>query len=119
MPEKQVSHSSKSVDAICHDKHQAANTSHNGNGHIPPAPSKDCPNCAWQHPASRTNCPTQDSWLLQMQQDWTLGTEIPQWQATSTKKCTSAKECNSQLGHSMGSPDAHLGATTAALWQEW
>ena len=26
--------------------------------------------------------------LLQMQQDWTLGTEMPQWQATSTKECT-------------------------------
>ena len=37
------------------------NTSHNGNGHKPPTPSKDCPNCTWQHPASRTNCPAQDS----------------------------------------------------------
>ena len=43
--QEQVSHSSKPVDAICYDKHQAANTSHNGNGHTPPTPSKDCPNC--------------------------------------------------------------------------
>ena len=58
---EKVPHSSKPVDEICHDKHQAANTSHNGNGHTPPAPSKDGPNGTWQHPASRTNCPTWDS----------------------------------------------------------
>ena len=59
--QEQVSHSSKPVNAICHDKHQAANTSHNSNGHTPPAPSKDCPNCTQQQPAGRTNCPAWDS----------------------------------------------------------
>ena len=49
------------MDAICHDKHQAANTSHNGHGHTSPTPSKDCPNCTGQHPAGRTNCPAWDS----------------------------------------------------------
>ena len=55
---EQVSHSSKPVH---HDKHWAVNTSHNGNGHTPPAPSKDCHNCTWQHPTGRINCPTWDS----------------------------------------------------------
>ena len=59
--QEQVSHSSKPIDAIHHDKCREANTSCNGNGHTPPAPSKDCPNCTWQHPAGRTNCPTWDS----------------------------------------------------------
>ena len=58
---EQVSHSSKPVDTICHDKHRAANTSHNVNGHTPSAPSKDCPNCTQLHPAGRTNCSTWDS----------------------------------------------------------
>ena len=58
--QEQVSHSSKPVDAIHHDEHQAANTSHNGHGHTPPASSKDCPNCIWQHPSGRTNCPAWD-----------------------------------------------------------
>ena len=59
--QEQVSHSSKPVDAICHDKCWGAHTSHDGNGHTPPAPSRDCPNCTWQHPTARTNCPTRDS----------------------------------------------------------
>ena len=40
---------------------------------------------------------------------------MPQWQATSTKECTSAKECTTNWGHSMGSPDAHLGASATTL----
>ena len=59
--QEQVSHSSKPVDAICQDKQQVAHASHNSNGHTPSAPSKDCPNCTWQHPASRANWPTCDS----------------------------------------------------------
>ena len=55
---EEVSHSSKPVDAICHNKHQAAHTSHNSNGHTLPAPARDCPNCTQQHPAGRSNCPT-------------------------------------------------------------
>ena len=58
---EQVSHSSKPVDAICQDKWQVAHTSHNSNGHTPSAPSKDCPNCTWQHPAGRANCPAHNS----------------------------------------------------------
>ena len=59
--QEQVYHSSKPVEAICHDKPQGACTSHDGDGHTLPTPSRDCPNCTWQHPASRTNCPTRDS----------------------------------------------------------
>ena len=58
---EQVFHSSKPVDTIHHNKHRAANTSRNGNGHTPSTPSKDCPNCTWQHPAGRTNCSAWDS----------------------------------------------------------
>ena len=43
--QEQVSHSSKPVGAICHDKCQGACTSHDGDGHTPPALSRDCPNC--------------------------------------------------------------------------
>ena len=59
--QEQVSHSSKPVDAIWHDKCQGACTSHDGDGHTPPVPPRDCPNCTWQHPTSRTNCPVRDS----------------------------------------------------------
>ena len=59
--QEQVSHSSKPVDAICHDKCQEACTSHDGDGHTPPAPSRDCPNCTQQHAAGRTICPARDS----------------------------------------------------------
>ena len=59
--QEQVSHSSKPVDAICQNKLWVAHTSHNSNGHTPSAPSKVFPNCTWQHPASRANCPTRNS----------------------------------------------------------
>ena len=57
---EQVSHSSKPVDTICHDKCWGAHTSHDCDGHTSPASFRDCPNCTWPHPASRTNCPTGD-----------------------------------------------------------
>ena len=59
--QEQASHGPKTVDMIHHDRHQEANTSHNGNGHTPPAPSMDCSNCTQQHPARRTNCPARGS----------------------------------------------------------
>ena len=58
--QEQVSHSSKPVDMICHDKHQVDHTSHNGDGHTPPVPSRDCPICTQHHPTGRINCPTRD-----------------------------------------------------------
>ena len=58
---EQVSHSSKTVDTICQDKQWVAHTSLNSNGHTPSAPSKDCPNCTWQHPAGKGSCPACDS----------------------------------------------------------
>ena len=59
--QEQVFHSSKPVDTICLDKCQGAHTSCNGDGHTPPAPSRDSPNCIQQHPASIANCPTRNS----------------------------------------------------------
>ena len=41
--QEQLSHSTKPVDAICHDRHQAAHTSHNGSGHTPSATSRTAP----------------------------------------------------------------------------
>ena len=111
---EQVSHSSKPVDTICYDKCWAANTSHNGNGHTPSITSKDCPNCIQQHPAGRANCPTHDSHCSKCD-------KMGHWRP----KCCGGKPLQPrnappprnapQLGHSMGSPDAHLGATTATL----
>ena len=59
--QEQVPHSSNPVDTIHHDKHQGACTSHNGDDHTPPAPSRDYPNCTQQHPPGRANCPAWDS----------------------------------------------------------
>ena len=59
--QEQVSHSSKPVDAICHDKHRGDHTSHDGDGHTLPVPSRDCTICTQHHLTGRTNCPTRDS----------------------------------------------------------
>ena len=58
---EQVSHGTKPVDTICQDKGQTVHTSCSSHGHTPSAPSKDCPNCTWQHPAGRANCPAHDT----------------------------------------------------------
>ena len=42
--QEQVSHSSKPVDTIQHNKHWGACTSHDIDDHTPPASSRDCPN---------------------------------------------------------------------------
>ena len=60
MPRKQVSHSSKTLMQSTMTNAEQS-TPVTGNGCTPPTPSKDCPNCTQQHPATRTNCPTQDS----------------------------------------------------------
>ena len=86
---EQVSHLSKPVDTICQDKRQMVHTSHSSNGHTPSAPSKDCPTLhptapSWQSKLSSMWFP-----LFQMQQNGTLGTKMPWWQATPIKECTS------------------------------
>ena len=58
---EQVSHSTKPVDTIRQDQRWTAHTSHSSHGHTPSVPSKDYPNCTWQHPAGRANCPACDS----------------------------------------------------------
>ena len=86
---EQVSHRSKPVDTFCQDKGQTAHTSHSSHGHTPSAPSKDCPNCTKQHPAGKSKLPAHDSHCSKCDQDGTLGTQMPWWQATPTKECTS------------------------------
>ena len=110
----QVSHSSKPMNAICHNKHQAANTTHNGNGHTPPAPPKNCPNCTQQHPAGRTNCPAWDSCCSKCNKigHWgpkCCGGKPPQLKNAPLPRNASPKSVTA------GSPDAHIGATTATL----
>ena len=83
-PREQVSHSSKPVDTICQDKGWTAHTSHSSHGHTPSAPSKDHPNCTWQ-----SKLPSMWYPLFQLQQNGTLGTQMPWWQATPNKECTS------------------------------
>ena len=112
--QKQVSHSTKPVDAICHDRCWAAHTSHNSNGHTPSATSKDCPNWTWQHPASRTNYPTCDSCCSKCDK---MGHWGPKCHGGKPLQPRNAPHqgLHSQLGHSMGSLDAHLGTTITTL----
>ena len=85
---EQVSHNSKPVDAIHHDKHHGAHTSHD-------CDAQGLPQLHTSAPTWQSKLPCMGFQMLQMQQDWTLGTEMLQQQATSTKECTSAKECTS------------------------
>ena len=102
---EQVSHSTKPVDTICQDQRQTAHTSHSSHGHTPSAPSKDCPNCTQQHPAGRANCPAHTP----------IVPNVTKWD-TGDPNAMVASHSNQgmhlHLGHSRGSPDAHLGTTT-------
>ena len=104
---EQVSYSSKPVDTICQDKGRqstqatAAMVTH----HLHPPRTVPAAHDSTQ-PADHT------VWhmipIVPNATNRTLGTKMPQWQATPIKECTS------HLGHSRGSPDAHLGTTTTA-----
>ena len=102
--QEQVSHSSKPVDAIHQDRQCMAHTSHNSSGHTPSAPSKNFPNCTQQHPVGRANCPVCDSHCSKYigDQNAMVASHFNQ-------------EMHLHLGHSRGSPDAHLGTTTTAM----
>ena len=102
---EQVSHSSKPVDTICQDKGQMVHTSHTSHGHTPSAPSKDCPNCTQQHPAGRATCPACDT-LFSKCKKWDIG------DPNAVVASNSNQGMHPHLGHSRGSPDAHLGTTT-------
>ena len=104
---EQVSHSSKPVDTIHQDKGQTAHTSHSSHGHTPSAPSKDCPNCTQQHPAGRANCPAHDSCCSKCN-------KMGHWGPNAVVASHSNQGMHPHLGHSRGSPDAHLGTTTTA-----
>ena len=104
---EQVSHSSKPVDAILPgQKVDSPHASHSSHDHTPTAPSKDCPNCTQQHPAGRANCPACDTHCDKCD-------KMGHW---GPKCCMVASHSNQgmhlHLGHSRGSPDAHLGTTT-------
>ena len=105
--QEQVSHSTKPVDAICHDRHWAAHTS---NGHTPSATSKDCPNYTQQHPAGRTNCPTCDSCCSKCHKMWHWGPKChggKLLQPRNAPPLRTAPPTGSQHGKSRLSPRTH------------
>ena len=99
---EQVSHSTKPVDTICQDQRQTAHTSHSSHGHTPSAPSKDCPNC--------TQLAEQTA-----QHMIPIVPNVTKWD-TGDPNAVVASHSNQgmhlHLGHSRGSPDAHLRTTT-------
>ena len=101
---EQVSHSTKPVDAICQDQRRTAHTSHSSHGCTPSAPSKDCPNC--------TQLAEQTA-----QHVIPIAPNVTKWD-TGDPNAVVASHSNQgmhlHLGHSRGSPDAHLGTTTPA-----
>ena len=111
---QQVSHSPKPVDAIHHDKCQGAHTSCDGNGHTPPAPSRDCPNCTWQHPTGRTNCPTKDSRCSKCDRIGNWGPKCHSGKPPTAKNAPLPKNA-SLTGSQCGKSRCHLGATATTL----
>ena len=101
---EQVSHSSKMVDAICQDKQWVAHTSHNSHLHSP-----------------RTVPTAPNSTQLSEQTAWHVIPIVPnatRWDIRD-QNAVMASHSNQgvhlHLGHSRGSPDAHLGTTTTAM----
>ena len=82
---EQVSHSSKPVDTIHQDQRQTAHTSHSSHGHSPSAPSKNCPNCTQLAEQTAQHVIP----IVPNVTNGTLGTQMPWWQATPIKECTS------------------------------
>ena len=111
---EQVSHNTKPVDTICHDRHWAAHTSHNSNGHTPSAPPRTAPTAhnstqlaeqtALHEIPIALNAARQDTW----DQSAVVASHSNQGMCLH-------QEMHPQLGHSRWSPDAHLGTTTTAL----
>ena len=102
---EQVSHSSKSVDAICQDQRWTAHISHSSHGHTPSAPSKDFPTAP-----NSTQLAEQTA-----QHVIPIVPDVTKWD-TGDPNAVVASHSNQgmhlHLGHSRGSPDAHLGTTT-------
>ena len=102
---EQVSHSSKPVDAIHPDKRQTAHTSHSSHGHTPSAPPRTIP-----------TAPNSTQLAEQTAQPMTpIVPNVTKWD-TGDPNAVVASHSNQgmhcHLGHSRGSPDAHLGTTT-------
>ena len=98
---EQVSHSSKPMDTICQDKGWMLHTSQSSHGHIPSAPSKDCPNWTQQHPAGRANCPACDTLCSKCD-------KIGHW----GPKCCGGKPLQPRNAAPSGSQHAQQGTTT-------
>ena len=105
---EQVSHSSKMVDTIHQDKWQVAHTSNNSNGHTPSASSKDCPQLH----------PTAPSWQSKLPGMWfPIVPNVTRWDIGDQNAMVASHSnqgMHLHLGHSRGSPDAHVGTTTTA-----
>ena len=105
---EQVSHSTKPVDTICQDQRQIAHDSHSSHGHTPSAPSKDSPNCT----QTGTQLAEQTA-----QHVIPIVPNVTKWD-TGDPNAVVASHSNQgmhlYLGHSRGSPDAHLGTMTTA-----
>ena len=104
---EQVSHSSKPMDTICQDKGQLVHTSHSSHGHTPSALSKDCPN---SHNSTQLAEQTAQHVIPVVPNvtNWDIGDQ------NAMVASHSNQGMHLHLGHSRGSPDAHLGTTTTA-----
>ena len=111
---EQVFHSSKPVDAICQDKWQVAHTSHNSNGHTPSAPQRTVPT------AHDSTQPAEQTALHVIPvapnvTRWDIGDQNAMVANHSNHGMHLHQGMHPQLGHSRGSPDAHLGTTITAM----
>ena len=112
--QEQVSQSSKPVDAVCHKKHPAANTSCNGDvtHHLQPprtAPiAHDSTQLAEQTALHGIPITPNVTRLDTGGQNALVASHLNQGMHLH-------QGVHPQLGYSMGSPDAHLGATTTTL----
>ena len=104
---EQVSHSSKMVDAICQDKRQVVHANHNSNGHTPSAPLRTVPTAP-----NSTQLAEQTAQhvipIVPNATRWDIGDQ------NAMVASHSNQGMHLHLGHSKGSPDAHLVTTTTA-----
>ena len=107
--QEQICHSPKPVDAICHDRHRAAHSSHNGNGHTPLAPSKETSSIA------HNNTQLEEQTALHGTPIAPNATRLDTGDQNAIVASHLKQGMHLQLGHSREGPDAHLRATTPVL----
>ena len=105
---EQVSHSAKPVDTICQDKWQMVHTSHNSNGHTTSATSKDFPTAPNSTQLAGQTALHMTPIVLNVTRQDTGG-------QNAMVASHSNQGMHLHLGHSRGSPDAHLGTTTTTV----